>query len=161
MMSYDGLFAAMSLSASLVLLVGQWLPVRFVYRENALGIVSIATERRYPVQQETFWLVFGVALGAALSVAIALGLRGRRIASRRVIALEAIGLTSLLAALWLPAAAAAPAVAVALAAALWLAQKSAAGVPSRHGSPGRRKPPARADTILWISGSIGDRKSVV
>ena len=72
---------------SLVLLVGQWLPVRFVYRENELGIVSIATQQRYPVQQETFWLVFGVGLASVLSYAIALGLRGRCIATRRVIAL--------------------------------------------------------------------------
>ncbi len=153
-MSYDGLLAAMPLAASLALLVGQWLPVRFVYRENELGIVSIATQQRYPVQQETFWLVFGVGLASVLSYAIALGLRGRCIATRRVIALEVLGLASLLAALWLPAEGAAPCVAIALAAALWFARKRAVGVPTGCDSTGQKKTAARSDTVLWIFGSL-------
>ncbi len=69
---YDGVLAALAFAGSVALLVGHWLPVRFTYRENDLGIVSIATLQRYPVQQETFWYLFTALLVVFLTWAFAL-----------------------------------------------------------------------------------------
>ena len=52
----SGLPAALPLAAAATLLVAPWLPLRFEYRENALGIVSLTTLARYvaPVVEEIF-----------------------------------------------------------------------------------------------------------
>jgi hypothetical protein len=52
--SYDGCVAALPIAAALTLLLARWLPIRFEYRPNDLGIVSLTTQARYPIQQEMF-----------------------------------------------------------------------------------------------------------
>jgi hypothetical protein len=44
--SHDGLVAALPLAAALTLLAARALPLRFAYRPNDLGIVSVATQQR-------------------------------------------------------------------------------------------------------------------
>ena len=56
--THSGIVAALPAAAALTLLLARWAPVRFVYRPNDLGIVSLTTQRQYPIQQETFWLLF-------------------------------------------------------------------------------------------------------
>ena len=148
---YDGVPAAFAFACSVALLVGRWLPVRFTYRENDLGIVSIATLQRYPLQQETFWYVFSGILVAALTFAFSLAMRRLRIAERRIVGLEALGAGALLFALWRPATEAAPAVAIFLATAVWLARR-----PSPQFAPrprrGPRKPRRRRFGISgWVA----------
>ena len=63
----DGMLAALPISAALVLLLARWLPVRFAYVPNELGIVSLATLERYPQQQETVWLLFSAGAGTLLA----------------------------------------------------------------------------------------------
>jgi hypothetical protein len=95
---------ALPLAALAVLWLARWLPLRFEYRENDLGIVSFATLERYPQQQETFWLVFGVGTAAVLAWGLSRAL-ARPLGAARQIAVEAAAVGALLAALWLPAAA--------------------------------------------------------
>jgi len=97
-----GAVASLSLAAALTLLAAQWLPIRFEYHENDLGIVSVATVNRYPVVQETFWLAFGLVVGALVTWVIARQLARYRIVGRDAIALEAIAIGSLLGLLLLP-----------------------------------------------------------
>ena len=52
--------AAALLSAVITLAVAAVLPVHFSPRPNLLGIVSVATVSGYPMQQEMFWLAYGV-----------------------------------------------------------------------------------------------------
>ena len=108
----DGMVAALPIAAAAALLAARWLPLRFVYRPNELGIVSVATEQRYPLQQETFWLVFALAFGSLLALGLARWLGRPHLAAGRVALAEACGAATLLAVLFLPAAAGA-AVAVA------------------------------------------------
>ena len=100
----SGVVPALPLAALAVLLLARWLPLRFEYRENALGIVSLATLERYPQQQETFWLVFGVGTAAILVWGVSRAL-ARPLGAARQIAVEAAAVAALLSALWLPAAA--------------------------------------------------------
>lgn len=99
----SALVAALPFAAAASLWFTRVLPVRFEYEPNTLGIVSVATELRYPQQQETFWLFAAALCGVAVSWALA-----RAIAARRAdgAATEAAGVLALLAALWLPAVAA-------------------------------------------------------
>ena len=62
-----GMLAALPISAALVLWLARWLPVRFDYVPNELGIVSLATLERYPQQQETFWLLLSGGVGTLLA----------------------------------------------------------------------------------------------
>ncbi len=74
----EGMLAALPISAALVLLLARWLPLRFTYVPNELGIVSLATLERYPQQQETFWLLFSAGAGALLAWLLARWLRAER-----------------------------------------------------------------------------------
>ena len=100
---YDGTIAALPLAAAFTLLLARWLPIHFEYHPNDLGIVSWATEHQYPVQQETFWVVFAVAAGAVFTWLLARVFRRSSAAVGSIIAVEALGGLSLLALLWLPA----------------------------------------------------------
>ncbi|MBW1684639.1 MAG: hypothetical protein JRS35_06185, partial [Deltaproteobacteria bacterium] len=102
----EGMLAALPISAALVLLLARWLPVRFAYVPNELGIVSLATLERYPQQQETFWLLFSVGAGTLLAWWLARWLRAERMPAGAQAGVEALGAVALLALLWLPAAAA-------------------------------------------------------
>jgi hypothetical protein len=100
-----GMVAALPLAAGLVLELVRWLPIGFEYRENELGVVSRATLERYPLQKETFWLLFAALSGALLAWALArlLGPASRRPATQASV--EALGALGLVLALWLPGAA--------------------------------------------------------
>jgi len=136
----SGLVAALPLAATAALLSARLLPVHFEYRENALGIVSLASLARYPQQQETFWLFVSVAVAVAAAWGASRWL-ARRAAGPRV-AVEVLAVGSLLALLWLPGAAG-PAVAAALAAGALLLGGSGSKVSSTAAldpaalSPGR------------------------
>ncbi len=127
----SGMLAAMALAATAALLLARWLPIEFSYVENTLGIVSIATEERYPQQQEGFWLVFSGGVVVLLTWALASRLGAARAVLRPPV--EALAVLALLAVLWLPTPAGAP---VALAAA------GAAFVLARRSSPGDGAPAA-------------------
>jgi hypothetical protein len=99
---YSGIPAALPLAGALVLALSRWLPIRFEYRENELGIVSPATLARYPHQQEGFWLAVGLAAGALAAFGLARALRCPAASAARVAALEALGAAGLLALLLLP-----------------------------------------------------------
>ena len=87
----DGMLAALPISAALVLLLARWLPVRFAYVPNELGIVSLATLERYPQQQETFWLLFSVGAGTLLAWWLARWLRAERMPAGAQAGVEALG----------------------------------------------------------------------
>jgi hypothetical protein len=99
----DAAPAAIPIAAALTAVAARAVPIEFAYRENDLGIVSVATENRYPVIQETFWLAFGLILGAALVWTIARALAPRRFAARDAVALEAVSIAALAAVVALPA----------------------------------------------------------
>lgn len=148
----DGIVAALPLAAAGTLALARVLPVSFTYHPNALGIVSIATEQRYPVQQETFWLLFALGTGTLLT-----GLLGRALARPSptllaVVGAEALGLASLLAALWLPGLLATLAWIGATAAAVALARRSASAsrVVARAPQPARTRMPPPARAAIWI-----------
>ncbi len=148
-----GAVAALPLAAAWTLLLAAWLPVRFAYHENPHGIVSAVTELRYPAQQETFWLVFGVAAGAVLAWAFARALRGAPEVGPTV-SLEALGAASLLAILWLPPLPAALSCASATAAALWLARAWRAPA-SPAGGTGSAGAAARwLASPLWVAAAL-------
>ncbi len=96
----SGILAALPLAGATALLLARWLPIEFSYVENTLGIVSIATEERYPQQQESFWLVFSAVVTVALTWALAKKLAAARVALRAPV--EALASGALLAVLWLP-----------------------------------------------------------
>ena len=96
----SGVIAALPSAAALTLLLAYWLPVRFDYVENDLGIVSRATLDRYPQQQESFWLVVSLGVGALLTWGLARRL-GAAVAGKRRIGVEGLGVAALLCALWL------------------------------------------------------------
>jgi len=100
--------------ATVAVLAARWLPLGFAYRPNALGIVSVTTELRYPTHQETIlFLAFG-AVGV-LGTWLAAGLLGRRRPTGpRLVALELLALAALLATLMLPLVAGTAVAAVAL-----------------------------------------------
>jgi len=148
---YDGLLAAFAFACSIALLVGHWLPVRFTYHENDLGIVSIATLQRYPVQQEIFWYVFSSAFVTLLTFALSFAFRRLRIAERRIVGLEAMGGLALLSALWRPAFEAAPTVVFFLASAVWLAQRPPPLFAPRGPRQPRRRSGRRFGTAAWLA----------
>lgn len=94
--------AALPLAAATTLLVARALPVRFEHQPNDLGIVSVATLQRYPVQQETFWYVFALGFGVAAALGFAALLRRWSWSTGRGIALEAVSLATLCVLLFLP-----------------------------------------------------------
>jgi len=150
--SGDGMLAALPIAAAAALLAAQWLPIRFPYRPNALGIVSVATEERYPLQQETFWLGFALAFGSLVAPALARWLARESLAARRVVLVEACGAASLAAVLFLPTAAglAAALAAVALARAAAgprLPAAAVADVPAAAARSARTRGTARA--LAW------------
>jgi hypothetical protein len=145
----DGMLAALPISAALVLLLARWLPVRFDYVPNELGIVSLATLERYPQQQETFWLFFSAGVGTLLAWWLARWLRAKRMSPGAQAGLEALGALALLALLWLPGAAAFALCLAATGGALVLAARArAAGAelpePAEHGLAAPSLSPARA-----------------
>ena len=96
----SGILAALAVAAAAALLLARWLPIEFSYVENTLGIVSIATEERYPQQKEGFWLFLCGGVVVVLAWAMAKPLGAARAALRAPVeALAALGLLSLL---WLP-----------------------------------------------------------
>jgi hypothetical protein len=90
------------MAAAITLLLARWLPIRFEYHENDLGIVSVATVNRYPIVQETFWLAFGLVVGALVAWAIARELARYQIAGGDAIVVEALSIGSLIGMLLLP-----------------------------------------------------------
>ncbi|NOT28891.1 MAG: hypothetical protein HOP15_00420, partial [Planctomycetes bacterium] len=94
--------AALPLAAALTLAVARILPVEFAHQPNELGIISVATVREYPLQQETFWFVFAVGFGIVAALAIATGLRRKSWSLGRGIALEAAAVATLGVLLLLP-----------------------------------------------------------
>ena len=148
---YDGVLAALAFAGSVALLLGHWLPVRFTYRENDLGIVSIATLQRYPVQQETFWYLFSALLVVFLTWAFALAFHRLRIAERRIVGLEALSAGALLSALWRPALEATPTVLLFLAVAVWLARRPAPLFAPRTRRTGRKVRRRGLGTVAWLS----------
>ena len=97
--------AALPLAAGVTLELARYLPVTFSYRENSLGIVSYSTVRRYPLQQEAFWLVFAALVGALLCWLLARALDREGIRPQTQATVEALGVLGLVAALWLTGAA--------------------------------------------------------
>ncbi len=98
----DGSVAALPLAALLTLLVARWLPIQFEYRPNDLGIVSATTLAHYPLQQETFWALFGLAVGGVSAWLIGRTLARVVLTPQRIIGLEALAVCAFLPALWLP-----------------------------------------------------------
>lgn len=159
--------AALPLAAALTLAVARILPVDFAHRPNELGIVSVATVREYPLQQETFWFVFALGFGVAAALGIAAGLRARRWSPARGIALEAAAVAALGMLLCLPQAFAFLAlVCAALVVALaWMAPRTASGeaqsldAPSTNASAslsrGRRASWAAALVVIALGMSPG------
>lgn len=152
---YDGTIAALPMAAAFTLLVTLLLPIHFRYRPNQLGIVSWATEHRYPLQQETFWAIFAIGIGSLLTWGLARALRRPCAPAGSIVAIEAIGALSLLALLWLPLALAAPASILAAAGAVWKARRREAA----HPGPSAAEPPPAAfparsasSSVLWAVG---------
>src|SRR5262245_19534943 len=98
----DATVAALPIAAAAALLAARWLPLRFEYRPNELGIVSVATEGRYPQQQEAFWAVLALALGTLAAVAAARWLARAELPVGRAVLVEACGATGLAGLLLLP-----------------------------------------------------------
>jgi hypothetical protein len=98
----SSLLAALPLAAAATLLAARALPVHFAYRENTLGIVSAATEARYPLQQETFWLAFALGAGTLAALALERWLRRESLGPARALALEASAAACLASVLLLP-----------------------------------------------------------
>src|SRR5262245_26630996 len=97
------MLVALPIAAAATLLAARALPVRFEYRPNALGIVSAATEARYPLQQETFWLAFALGFGTLAALALARWLSRAELAPGRTLLAEASGAACLVSLLALPA----------------------------------------------------------
>jgi hypothetical protein len=127
---YDGGIAALPLAAAATALLAYWLPIEFEYRPNDLGIVSLATQQRYPVQQETFWALAAGAMAGLLFLGFAALLRRGAPPPGRVASVEALGAVSLVSALWLPPRVAPAAVLALAVAAAWLARGPGPGEPA-------------------------------
>jgi hypothetical protein len=130
------------MAAALTLLLARWLPIRFEYAPNELGIVSLASERGYPQQQETFWAVFAAIVATLLAWLLARRLRRAALPAGRVVAIEALAAAALLAPLWLPAWLAAPLVALLVGASLVRASR-APGLAPASAQPAAKGPPER------------------
>jgi hypothetical protein len=147
----DAALAALPLAAGFTVLLVRSLPIRFSYRENTLGIVSLATRERYPLQQETFWLVFAALSIGLLCWALARVLLPRQIDPGRQASVFAFATLGLLLALWLPGAAAALGCGAAGAAAFGLARASGEIAPIRAAQPKRQRRGSRAGRLLLIA----------
>ena len=101
----DAMLVALPLAAGFTVQLASWLPIRFAYRENPLGIVSLATLQRYPLQQETFWLVFAALALALLAWALSRALRPAGVPPGTQATALAFAVLGLVLALWLPGAA--------------------------------------------------------
>jgi len=136
----DAMIAALPLAAGFTVQLARWLPIRFSYRENSLGIVSLATLQRYPLQQETFWLAFAALALALLAWALSRALRGAGVQPGTQATALAFSVLGLLLALWLPGAAGALACGAAAAVALGLVRRAdrLASLPAAHPVAGRR-----------------------
>ena len=116
--------AAALLSAVITLAVATVLPVHFSPRPNLLGIVSVATVSGYPMQQEMFWLAYGVGTAGLLAWLIALGLSRYSPGPRTQTEIEALTATTLGAYLLLPPYLREGAIIAGAGACLWLATTS-------------------------------------
>lgn len=123
----DATLAALPLAAGLTLQLARWLPVHFSYRENPYGIVSYSTLRRYPLQQETFWLLFAAVVAALACWLLSRALARDGIRPSTQTGIEALAILGLLAALFLPGAAGALACAAAAATAIFVARRAQPG----------------------------------
>jgi hypothetical protein len=143
--------SAAALTLLLALLLAERELIRFEYHESELGIVSLATQRHYPVQQEIFWLVFGLGVGSLLTWVLARCTRRADFALGPIMSLEALGAASLLSVLWLRPAAGVSVCALALAATVWMAARRS-GSPSERSREEQPWPPGRRPrrTGLWI-----------
>jgi hypothetical protein len=147
----DPTLAALPLAAALAIELARRLPVRFEYHENPLGIVSAANLQRYPLQQETFWLVFVAGVVALACWALARAFDRERIAAPAQAGLEGLGALGLLATLWLPGAAGALVCAAAAGAAIALARRAPRVEPVAAAAPA---PAARSSvrvTLVWVA----------
>src|SRR5262247_4235378 len=93
------MLAALPIAAAATLLAARALPLRFEYQPNALGIVSAATEARYPLQQETFWVAFALGFGTLAALAVARWLARADLPPARVALVEVCGAACLASAL--------------------------------------------------------------
>jgi hypothetical protein len=155
--SGDGCLAALPLAAAVAILLARWLPIRFEYVPNDLGIVSLATLARYPAQQEIFWFVFALGAGTVLTWLFARAFRRAGATLAGVIRCEALGAAALLAVLWLPGTAAALVCAAAVGAAGWIGFSGPTPLP---GPPSPEPFPASAPrrprvAAAWIAAAIG------
>ena len=150
--------AALPLAAALTVAVARVLPIEFAYHPNELGIVSVATVQRYPLQQETFWFVFAVVLGVAAALGIAAVLKRRSWSGARGVGLEAAAIATLAAELLLPRGWTSSAWLFALGAAVlaWKAPVSAAGE-ARDERTDDTAPPPRARKryrVAWLAAFV-------
>jgi hypothetical protein len=149
--------AAIPLAAAFSLLAAKVLPIRFEYRPNDLGIVSVVSQMQYPKQQETFWLIFGVGVGTLLAWLLARSLRRRSAPVASVVGMEALGFAALLAVLWLPGSAGVAACAVAAAGVAVLAARCGApGSPpdAEETSPAAAPRRTLSSSALWLAAMI-------
>lgn len=115
-------------AAALWLLIAHRLPLRFAYHPNREGIVSVATLRAYPVQQETAWYLLSLAGSGLLALLLATAfawIGARRVArppgrAWPAAGVEVAGAAAIACLLALPTAAAAAGVAACLGAAIVL-----------------------------------------
>jgi len=150
-MAYDGGVAAVPLAAAFALLAARVLPIRFEYRPNDLGIVSVVSQMQYPKQQETFWVLFGVGVGTLLAWLLARSLRRRSAPVASVVGMEALGCAALLAVLWFPGLAGAAACAIASAGVAWFAARGEPGSPPDVGEPPAAAPSGSLSrSALWL-----------
>src|SRR5262245_31740205 len=141
------MLAALPIAAAATLLAARALPLRFEYQPNALGIVSAATEARYPLQQETFWLAFALGFGTLSALALARWLSRAELSPSRMLLVEASGAACLVSLLALPPP-------LGAGAALACAAGARAAVGPRCpplATAAERAPAARARRRAWIS----------
>lgn len=140
--------AAALLGAVATLAIADALPIRFHPSPNPLGIVSVATRSGYPLQQETFWLVFGVAVGGLLVWGIAHALGRYRADPRRQLAIEAASAVTLGAYLLLPALLREVAAVAGAGACFWLAATARLRTAPVEVAAVARPAPGRASRVL-------------
>jgi hypothetical protein len=153
-MAYDGGVAAVPLAAAFLLLAARGLPIRFEYRPNDLGIVSVVSQMQYPKQQEMFWLLFGVGAGTLLAWLLARSFRRRSAPVAWVVGMEALGCAALLAVLLLPGWAGVAACAIAAAGVAWFAARGGVpGSPPDAGESSAAAAPKRplSRSVLWLA----------
>ena len=154
--SSDGVVAALPIAAGFAILLARWLPIRFEYVPNDLGIVSLATLARYPAQQEMFWYVYALAACALGTWGLARVFRRSEAPIASIAWAEMAGGAGLLAVLWLPVSIGVVGWALAAGAAFWIL--SAGGTrPSGPvaieplPAPQARRPRV---TWAWVAGAL-------